>query len=118
MDVEISVSVPVVLEGMSRAVSDVSGVVNQLLHEIEIQCLPGLIPHELKVDVSHMGIGDVLHVRDLNVPQGIRVLANADEVVASISVRGAEEVVPVAAAEVAAAGEAGAAGAEPETEDQ
>ncbi|MDQ3829901.1 MAG: 50S ribosomal protein L25 [Candidatus Tectomicrobia bacterium] len=90
MDVEITVSVPIVLQGMSREVSDVGGVINQLLHEVEIQCLPGLIPHELTVDVAHLGIGEVLHVRDLPVPQGIQVLVDADEVVASVSVRGEE----------------------------
>jgi large subunit ribosomal protein L25 len=90
MDVEITVSVPIVLQGMSREVSDVGGVINQLLHEMEIQCLPSLIPHELTIDVAHLGIGEVLHVRDLPVPQGIQVLAAADEVVASVSVRGEE----------------------------
>jgi large subunit ribosomal protein L25 len=109
MDVEITVSVPIVLQGMSREVSDVGGVINQLLHEIEIQCLPGLIPHELTIDVAHLGIGEVLHVRDLPVPQGIQVLADSDEVVASVSVRG-EEV----AAEEPSAAEAPAAAAETE----
>jgi large subunit ribosomal protein L25 len=90
MDVELTVSVPIVLQGMSREVSDVGGVINQLLHEIEIQCLPSLIPHELTIDVAHLGIGEVLHVRDLPIPQGIQVLAAADEVVASVSVRGEE----------------------------
>jgi large subunit ribosomal protein L25 len=109
MDVEITVSVPIVLQGMSREVSDVGGVINQLLHEIEIQCLPGLIPHELTIDVAHLGIGEVLHVRDLPVPQGIQVLDDSDEVVASVSVRG-EEV----AAEEPSTVEAPAAAAETE----
>jgi large subunit ribosomal protein L25 len=90
MDVEITVSVPIVLQGMSREVSDVGGMINQLLHEIEIQCLPSLIPHELTIDVAHLGIGEVLHVRDLPALQGIQVLAASDEVVASVSVRGEE----------------------------
>jgi large subunit ribosomal protein L25 len=90
MDVEISVSVPVVLQGMAREVSDIGGMINQLLHEIEIQCLPSLIPHELTIDVSHLGVGEVLHVRDLRVPQGIQVLDAPDEVVAAVSVRGEE----------------------------
>jgi large subunit ribosomal protein L25 len=109
MDVEITVSVPIVLQGMSREISDAGGVINQLLHEIEIQCLPSLIPHELTVDVAHLGIGEVLHVRDLPVPQGIQVLAAADEVVASVSVRG-EEV----AAGAPTTAESPASAAEPE----
>jgi len=112
MDVEITVSVPIVLEGMAREVSDVGGVINQLLHEIEIQCLPSIIPHELTVDVSHLGIGEVLHVRDLQVPTGIEILLDPDEVVASIRVRGAEE---AAAAPSPAVGEAGGAA---ETEEE
>jgi large subunit ribosomal protein L25 len=90
MDVEITVSVTIVLQGMSREVSDVGGMINQLLHEVEVQCLPSLIPHELSIDVSHLGIGEVMHVRDLQVPQGIQILAAPDEVVASVNVRGEE----------------------------
>lgn len=111
MDVEITVSVPIVLQGMSREVSDVGGIINQLLHELEIQCLPSLIPHELIIDVSHLGIGEVLHVQDLPVPQGIQVLAGPNEVVASVSVRG-EEV--VAGAPSVDAGEATTSAAEAE----
>jgi large subunit ribosomal protein L25 len=90
IDVELTVSVPIVLQGVSREVSDVGGMINQLLHEIEIQCLPSLIPHELSIDVAHLGIGDVLYVRDLPVPRGIQVLADSDQVVASVSIRGEE----------------------------
>jgi large subunit ribosomal protein L25 len=115
MDVEITVSVPLVLQGMSREVSDVGGVINQLLDEIEIQCLPSLIPHEFSIDISHLGVGDVLHVRDIPVPPGIQVLAVLDEVVASVSVRG-EEVVAAAPAEAAA--EAPTAEAEGEAEER
>jgi large subunit ribosomal protein L25 len=106
MDVEITVSVPLVLEGISREVSDVGGVVNQLLDENEIQSLPSIIPHEMTVDVSHLGVGEVLHVRDIQVPQGIQVLAAPDEVVATVSVRSAEE-----AATAAMTGAEGAAAA-------
>jgi large subunit ribosomal protein L25 len=111
MDVEITVAVPIVLQGMSREVSDIGGVINQLLDEVEIQCLPSLIPHELTIDISHLGVGEVLHVRDLPVPQGIQVLVAPDEVVASVSVRG-EEV--AAGAPSAAAAEASTAEAEAE----
>jgi large subunit ribosomal protein L25 len=106
MDVEITVAVPIVLQGMSRELIDIGGVINQLLHEVEIQCLPSLIPHELTIDVSHLGIGEVLHVRDLRVPQGIQVLIAPDEVVASVSVRGEEAAAgapSVAAAETSTA---------------
>jgi large subunit ribosomal protein L25 len=95
--------VPIVLVGTSREVSDAGGIINQLLHEMQIQCLPSLIPHELSIDVSHLRLGEVLHVRDLPVPQGIQVLVDPDEVVASVSVRGEE----VAAATPAMAGAEG-----------
>jgi large subunit ribosomal protein L25 len=112
MDVEITVAVPVMLQGMSREVIDIGGVINQLLHEVEIQCLPSLIPHELTIDVSHLGIGEVLHVRDLQIPQGIQVLVAPDEVVASVSVRGEE-----AAAGAPSVAAAEASTAEPEAEE-
>jgi large subunit ribosomal protein L25 len=91
MDIELTVSVPIVIEGESQVVSDAGGIINQLLHEIQIQCLPSLIPHELTIDVSHLGLGDVLHVQDIQVPAGIRLLAEATEVVVSVSVPLPEE---------------------------
>jgi large subunit ribosomal protein L25 len=91
MDIELTVSVPIVIEGESQVISDAGGIINQLLHEIQIQCLPSLIPHELTIDVSHLGLGDVLHVQDIQVPAGIRLLAEATEVVVSVSVPLPEE---------------------------
>ena len=51
------------------------GIVQEISRELEIRCLPTSIPAYIDVDVSSLEIGDSLHVRDLQVPDGIRILS-------------------------------------------
>jgi large subunit ribosomal protein L25 len=44
------------------------------MHEIEIECLPGQIPEHIVIDVSRLEIGESLHVSDLHLPSGLKVL--------------------------------------------
>lgn len=60
------------------------GVLEHHLYQIEIECLPKDIPEHLAVDVSDLGIDDSLHVSDLVIPEGVKVLTNEDQTVASI----------------------------------
>jgi large subunit ribosomal protein L25 len=72
--------------------------------------LPGNIPAVLDADVSGLNIGDVLTVKDLTAPEGVRILNDPNQAVATVAPPAAEEV----AAPSAAAPEAVAAPAEPE----
>ena len=64
MDEEISVSVPVHTVGTAIGVEK-GGILDQLLREIEVRCLPGDIPPEIEVDVSSLDIGDAIHVESI-----------------------------------------------------
>lgn len=82
----ITVSVPIVLEGEAPA-SKLGGVVNQVLDEIEVECLPKDLPEAIVVDLSRLtDLDSVIRVSDLVIPQGVRVLEEAEAVVASITV--------------------------------
>jgi large subunit ribosomal protein L25 len=81
-----------------------------VLREIQVSCLPGNIPDDIKADVSGLAIGDVLIVGDLIVPEGVRVLTDRAQAVATVAPPAAEEV----AAPVAAAAGVAATAAEPE----
>jgi large subunit ribosomal protein L25 len=82
-----------------------------VLREIQVSTLPGNIPEFIKADVTNLAIGDVLTVGDLVVPDGVRVLTDRAQAVATVAPPAAEEV----AAPVVAAPEAVAATpAEPE----
>lgn len=65
--------------------------------EIEIECLPDSIPGHIDVDVSGLAVGHSLHVRDLKLPEGIKVLTPAEEMVATVAAPKVEEVAAAAA---------------------
>jgi large subunit ribosomal protein L25 len=96
---KITATVAVVIEGEAPGLL-VGGVVDQILHEVEVECLPQAIPERLVVDISGMEIRDSRHVRDLQVPEGVTVLTPEDETVVSIVPPMAEEVVAAVEGEV------------------
>jgi len=90
------------------------GILNIVTHEILIECLPADIPESVKVDVSAMEIHASLRVSDLKLGDKIKVLENADRVLAHVGVPKAEEVAAPAAAEVVGVEGVAVPGAEPE----
>jgi large subunit ribosomal protein L25 len=67
------------------------GVLNQPLHEVEIECLPKDIPDAYQVDVSGLDIGDSVHVSDLPEIEGVTVLSNEETVIALVTMPRMEE---------------------------
>lgn len=65
-DEKIKVSVPVHVTGTASGVKNSGGVLQQALHEVEIEVLPNEIPEAFEIDVSALEIGDSLHVSDLD----------------------------------------------------
>jgi large subunit ribosomal protein L25 len=114
MDVAIRVTVPIAVKGEARGVKVDGGVLEVIMREIAVECLPGDIPERIEVEVTDLGINDALRVSDLPVNAKVTVLADAGQVVVHvISVK--EEVVPTPGAAPVAEGEAApAAPAEPE----
>ncbi|MDR2951989.1 MAG: 50S ribosomal protein L25 [Treponema sp.] len=78
------------------------------LHEIEIECLPKDLPERIEIDISGLKVNQSLHVRDIPLAEGIRLLSNPEQVVALVKFAKAEAVTP-AAAEAAAEAAPGAA---------
>jgi large subunit ribosomal protein L25 len=110
MDKALRVSVPIVLQGVPVGVKTEGGILEQMLREVEIECLPADIPSHIDVDVSELTFGKVLRVSDLPHATKIEFLTDENQPVAHVtSVK--EEVV---ATPEAAAAEAAAAPAEPE----
>jgi len=110
MDKVLTVMVPIELVGEAKGVKQEGGILEQMLREVEVECLPSDIPSHIDVDVSHLGFGVVLRVADLPHSEKIKFLTDENQPVAHVtSVK--EE---VAATPEAAAAEAAAAPAEPE----
>jgi large subunit ribosomal protein L25 len=100
----IVVEVPIVLVGTAVGVKDGGGILEHLLREVEVECLPTDIPSKLEVDVSALNIGDSLHVSDLKAER-VEILTEAERAIATV--------VPPTVLEEAKPAEEGAA-AEPE----
>jgi large subunit ribosomal protein L25 len=100
----IVVEVPVVLTGTPIGVKDGGGILEHLLRDVEVECLPTDIPSKLEVDVSGLNIGDSLHVSDLKADR-VEIKTEQDRAIATV--------VPPTVLEEAKPAEEGAA-AEPE----
>jgi large subunit ribosomal protein L25 len=110
MDKVLTVRVPIMLKGEAAGVKQEGGIMEQILREVEIECLPGDIPSHIDVDVSDLTFGKVLRVSDLPHGEKLKFLTDPNQPVAHVtSVK--EEVV---ATPEAVAAEAAAAPAEPE----
>jgi len=114
---KVRMEVPVSLVGTAPAEQTYGGTLLHSLDRISVEGLPTDIPSVIEVDVSGLEeIDAAIHVGELNVPEGITVLTDAEQVVAKIAPpqveKVEEEVVEEAAAEEAEAGEAAEAAAE------
>lgn len=98
----VEVTIPLVLKGEPKGAEE-GGVLQQIVVDLEIECLVTQIPDEVRYNVSEMGLDSVLHIKDLQLPEGVRALQDPDLIVATV-----KEIVE----ETAEAGEAGEA--EPE----
>ncbi len=109
LDKTLRVSVRVKLLGIPVGVKTFGGILDQVLREVEIECLPADIPSHIDVDISELGLHQVLRVNELPHSDKIKFLTAEDAAVAHVvSIR--EEAAPTAEGEAAA----GAAPAEPE----
>lgn len=115
---KISAHVPVLAEGEPAAVTNKTGMLLQLLNEVEIEALPSDLPESIPVDVSALTeVGDQLTVESLKAPNGVTILNEAGQAVFRIDELVSEEAEALEAEEEAAA-EAASEEAATETEAQ
>jgi len=86
LDEEITATVPLVFEGVSPAVKDLGGTLVKNIHELEVKALPQNLPHEVKVDIGSLGtFEDDISIKDLAVPEGVKILKEQDETVVFVA---------------------------------
>ncbi|MGH7356611.1 MAG: 50S ribosomal protein L25 [Candidatus Rokuibacteriota bacterium] len=102
-DRAITVRVAVHPVGEAAGVRDQKGILNLVLHEVEVSCLPKDIPERIDADVTALVIGDVLTVGDLPAPEGVRIVMDKGLAVVTVRPPMAEEEVAPAAAPAAVA---------------
>ena len=103
MDQKLRVNVPITLKGEAAGVKQQGGILEQVLREVEVECLPGDIPSSIEADVTELVFGKVLRVSDLPQSDKLKFLTDEDQPVAHvILVKEEETATPEAAAEAAA----------------
>ena len=75
--------VPLVTVGESAG-EKAGGIVEHVLREVEVECLPDRIPENIEIDVARLEIGDSLRVQDLTVPEAVEIVTEADRVIISV----------------------------------
>ncbi len=79
-DERVEVTVPVELHGEAKGAKE-GGMVDQVLHELKIECRALAIPETFRVDVTELEIEQSLHVRDIEPPEGVKLLDDPDSVI-------------------------------------
>src|SRR5215213_1739600 len=102
-DEKLQAAIPVEAFGEADGVKNFGGTLEMAIHELEVECLPRDLPDVIRIDVSALGLGQAIHVRDLQLPEGVTAKANPDLTV-----------ILVAAPRVEAEATPGAAAAQPE----
>src|SRR5205814_2220438 len=103
-DERVTVTVPLELKGEPKGAEE-GGVLTQVIANLEVECLVLEIPDAIRHNVSEMALDDVLHIRDLKLPPGVKAVQDGELIVATV-----KEVLEAAPAEVVEA----EGGAEPE----
>ncbi len=94
---KLKLSVPVSTTGEPVGVKRDGGILQNVLREIEIECLPDKIPGHIRVDISNLEIGQSFHVRDLDLGSDVKIFTDPQEVIANIVAPVVEEVAPAEA---------------------
>ena len=98
---KVTVDVPIVVVGVPTGVKDFGGILEHILREVKVECLPTEIPPKVEIDVTALKIGDSIHVSDL-VMEKVTILTDLERPVVTVVPPAAEEVpVEAVAPEVA-----------------
>lgn len=90
--VEVDLDVPIILEGIPAGVRLAGGVLEQVIHDLPIRCIPSKIPESFVVDVTELELNDTLHVSDIELEEGVEVRVAPERTICSVAVPRIEEV--------------------------
>ncbi|MBW4551434.1 MAG: 50S ribosomal protein L25 [Aphanocapsa sp. GSE-SYN-MK-11-07L] len=81
---QLTINVPLNFTGQASGVTEEDGSMDIVLNSLEVHCLSGVIPEQINVDVSQLKVGQMLHVQDLVLPEGVTSTGASDRVVVSV----------------------------------
>jgi large subunit ribosomal protein L25 len=91
MDKVIKVSIPVDIIGEAVGVKTEGGFVDLMLRELEVECLPNIIPESIDIDISGLHMHQSLKVEDIILPDGVKMISEPDAVIVVIAAPTKEE---------------------------
>jgi len=83
MKEKITLQVPLVLEGEPKGIKE-GGILDILLREIEVECLPGDAPEAITIDITGLGFNDVLTLEEIELPKDVKLITEPDRTIASV----------------------------------
>lgn len=90
MNEKLRVTVPIVLKGTAIGVKE-GGLLDLAHHELHVECLPGNIPDHIEIDITALKIAHSIHVNEIPLPEGVKVLDNPKTPIVSVLGRAKEE---------------------------
>jgi large subunit ribosomal protein L25 len=81
---KVVVEIPLVYVGVPEGVRLSGALLEQIQHSLEVRVDPASIPNHIDVDVTHLGMGHSLHVRDIVLPAGLEVLSDEDATICAV----------------------------------
>jgi large subunit ribosomal protein L25 len=96
MTEKLRVTVPVVLKGTAIGVKE-GGLLDLAHHELHVECLPGNIPDHIEIDITELKVAHSIHVSEIALPEGVKILDNPKIPVVSVLGRAKEVEAPAAA---------------------
>ncbi len=92
LDEKLKIKVPLLFVGESAGVREKQGVLVRAMNELEVEALPQAIPHSIEVDLSKLSdIGMSIRVKELSIPQDVKVMIDLETVIATLTARMTEE---------------------------
>jgi large subunit ribosomal protein L25 len=83
LDEKVKVSVPVELKGIPKGAAE-GGVLHQVISAVDVECLVTEIPDVIRHNIVEMALNDVLHIKDLKAPEGVKILQDKELIVATV----------------------------------
>ncbi|QEM68018.1 50S ribosomal protein L25 [Geobacter sp. FeAm09] len=90
MNEKLRVTVPVTLKGTAAGVKE-GGLLDLAHHELHVECLPGNIPDHIEIDITELQIAHSIHISEIPLPEGVKLLENPKTPVVSVLGRAKEE---------------------------
>ena len=94
---EVTAEIPIVFKGTSPAVKEMGGILVKEIQQVEVKGLPQNLPREITVNIDCLKtFDDKIQIKDLKVPQGVKILRESEEIVANVVPprKEEEEVIP------------------------